>query len=376
MSEQITEVINWWEVTRILSLSGVVGGLAFHLVKHEGKLVLPRMAEAPRNAFELGVGADILVGIAAANAIHIGVSGIASYAVADTKFYTTFIALGVLAGFGGATLLKALSEKLRETVSKGDFSELVAQVQAEAKRRVLLEATRIEGVIEDSLLYRREPKPSDGELLENKSAEIRAKPASQQSAVEMLVLAFTASEDEKWEDVISLVEAALKKTPPTDWLWAAYNLLGLAYHYSDAVHEDWFARSKQSYGKALEAIGGVSQSPQTSRHQEAVTKTNLAFACLDNGNLEESLSLTGNVLELTSELNGVVPLIVNVARVAKAAALARLGKYSEACYALDSIPDSKPVSYLFKDGSVSKETMEAFRKATDLVPIKFKNLID
>lgn len=362
--------VDWTVVTLVLSISGFAGGTAFHLVKNEGSIEFPKAQVQDSNKVRMGIIADIIIGIVAANAIHVAISGVVRYDIADTKFYTTFIALGVLAGFGGATLLKALSEKLHETVTKNEFEGLQAQVAEEAKRRDILESGRLERVVEDALLFRRQPRSGDTALLEVKSEEIAAKPDAEQSAADMLILAYKAHEEENWSEAIELVEKAMKKGLPVGWQWAAHNLLGLSYHYADSKFPDWFERAKEQYKKALEALSGSDQPISAVRNQLAVTKTNLAYACLDAGEAEECVRKAEEVLELEPYFTGTVPVIIEVARLGLVCGKIRQNQTEAAAQILERNGDPEAVRYLFENGSIPTDVLKVMQ-GMDKLPSGF-----
>lgn len=365
----------WGIVTLILSISGLLGGLAFHLVENTGNVRWPHRVKGQAPVTHFGIFADLIVGFAASNAIHLAISGLVSYEESRTdsaRFYLTFIALGVLSGFGGATLLRALSDKLRETIGKEEFDGLKDQVAKETERREILETGRIERMVEDALLYRREPKETDLALLALKVAEIDEKKPADQTPEEKLILAYQKTEEDDFQAAILLIESALKENPPEGWCWMAYNLLGISYHYDMDHRADWFPAAERSYLKALAVLEASAKPDATHHNQEAVTKTNLAYACLDHGQHDRCLELIEEVLLLEEHFSSAMPLISSVALLAKASVLALTAKPADALEILKKINKPHQVKYLFDDGSIPeaarkslgaiKELPEAFRK--------------
>jgi hypothetical protein len=161
----IAVVLNWTSIrehpaaliTVILSTAGALGGLAYHISQNDEMFQLGTISEgwvaeinvhgekpvsitsdlpperkpSPqyRHArfLSLSIVADILLGIIAANAIHLFVSGLINYeadsagtksAGLDARAQLTFIALGILAGFAGPNLLPQMSRSFAESIQK------------------------------------------------------------------------------------------------------------------------------------------------------------------------------------------------------------------------------------------------------------------
>jgi hypothetical protein len=369
--------VTWATVTWLLSVSGAAGGLAFHLVENKGQVIWPHRPKGAGHSLQLGGIADILVGVVASNGIHLGISGLVSYELAATqqaKFYTTFIALGVLSGFGGATLLRALSAKLRQTLLSDRVDELEGRVGQGEKQLGLLSDSRLQRMVEDRLLYRREMNDADKELLKMRDEEVRTTPEAERGSVDLLISAFRAAEDEHWQETISLAEEALKRAPPSAWLWAAHNLAGLAYHYFENADPRWPAKAKTHYLAALESLRSSPEASTIIRRQGAVTKTNLAFLHLDAGELDSCVSLCTEVLTHETTHLEAVPLILDFARIAVATAYARQNRPDDVIRFLEEVSDVPTVAHLFSDGSVNTVGIEALRKIEKL-PKPFHRLV-
>jgi hypothetical protein len=154
-------------LTAVLSLSGAAGGFAYHLVHNHGGVYLfgfqrvwvqesygcaqsstkepPPLAQASaspaataaptaspqpeeakietpdvwrveKSVFDFGFLSDVLIGMIAANALHLAISGIVKYDAPigedRNNVYFTLIALGILAGFSGANVLPTWAQKV------------------------------------------------------------------------------------------------------------------------------------------------------------------------------------------------------------------------------------------------------------------------
>ncbi|MFL6544306.1 MAG: hypothetical protein ACJ8LM_03890 [Candidatus Udaeobacter sp.] len=121
----------WLFVTFFLSASGAIGGLAWHLVNNDGYVIFPTVREVPEaekvagtkdRGWKMGVWSDVLIGLIAANSIHLAIAGMVDYqgAVTDpqkqARINFSLIALGILSGFAGATLLESLSKQLKKAL--------------------------------------------------------------------------------------------------------------------------------------------------------------------------------------------------------------------------------------------------------------------
>lgn len=134
-------------LTVLLSVAGAAGGLGYHLVNHDGGLIIPELTKfevvdrtpetesttgantaspsprpspseirekVTRPSFNIGFIGDIFLGIIAANALHIAMANLLDYAAngrPQSKQYFTVLALGILGGFAGARVLSSYSDK-------------------------------------------------------------------------------------------------------------------------------------------------------------------------------------------------------------------------------------------------------------------------
>lgn len=151
-------------ITALLCFAGAAGGLAFHLVNHEGHLVIPalgviteertyevapastpspdstapgtkvtvqktsRAEKISRPAFHIGFIGDLILGLITANALHLALASLIKYDTAGAEDrrtqYFTLLALGILSGYAGNTALSAWTG----SIVKKD--EVKAEVQA------------------------------------------------------------------------------------------------------------------------------------------------------------------------------------------------------------------------------------------------------
>jgi hypothetical protein len=152
------------KITALLCFAGAAGGLGYHLDRN-GSLVLPDLGfvdvesvrsqpddaarkatgdsdpsakpspspasvsvpqKVKRRAFHIGFIGDILLGIITANALHLAIASLVRYDAKDQDRpgqYFTFLALGILGGFAGATFLSAQAD----TIAKSDVREIVRE---------------------------------------------------------------------------------------------------------------------------------------------------------------------------------------------------------------------------------------------------------
>ncbi|MFN2508867.1 MAG: hypothetical protein ABR589_08855 [Chthoniobacterales bacterium] len=160
------------KITALLCFAGAGGGLAFHLASHNGDLIMPWLgtvyegvqrpgqksdaaltaaspspspareaADQPekvkRRAFHIGFLGDILLGIIAANALHLALANLVKYdATGEDRRnqYFTFLALGILAGFGGANALSSWADKL----TGKEVEQILRESQAQSGQAVNL----------------------------------------------------------------------------------------------------------------------------------------------------------------------------------------------------------------------------------------------
>ena len=150
--------------TVVLSLAGAAGGLGYHLVNHDGGLIIPELTKfedvvrtaitkpaiasattspspgpSPagatktviRPSFNIGFLGDIFLGIIAANALHLAMANLLDYANSkpQPKQYFTLLALGILGGFAGASALTSWSNKFLNP------AEVAAIVKSEVEQR-------------------------------------------------------------------------------------------------------------------------------------------------------------------------------------------------------------------------------------------------
>lgn len=90
-----------------------------------------------KTVFDFGFLADVLVGIIAANALHLAISGILKYnEPATNNVYFTLIALGVLVGFSGARVLPVWANTLLSPEQKNQVAQQVIEDPGAAARIV------------------------------------------------------------------------------------------------------------------------------------------------------------------------------------------------------------------------------------------------
>lgn len=125
----------WITISSFLSVSGMIGGLGWHLVNNKGNLTIPYKVMGSRNTpeFHLGFLSDVFIGFVTANSLHLAIAGIVDYQNAtldsqkENRIYFSLIALGILSGFGGGPLLTALSRQLRNTLTPDEQKKEIAK---------------------------------------------------------------------------------------------------------------------------------------------------------------------------------------------------------------------------------------------------------
>jgi len=362
-----TPTVTWQQIVITLTVSGAVGGFGYHLVLHKGALDLPqRTTDTPRKML-CGFLSDVFIGIIAANSINIALSGIIDYSKGswhDAKLTTTLISLGILAGFSGGPVLQALSKKVLDTL--GAKVDELSKDQAELGKgqRVLEQKTdtllsrATEHIVNDTLQYRRDPSPVDKKLIEVQSADLGAKPEGERKAHDWLVLAYHASEQDRYSDAVSYLLKAIRLGLSREWLWTAYNLLGICYHYEGAT--GWQANSENAYKSALEY--------SIFQEQKAVSTVNLGYVYLDTQNYPQAYDTASQALVIPLVEEGRFVQIKYVALLLRAAAAIKLQKYDEASASLKNITSPTTVEYLFRDKSISAEMTHELANLPDLTP--------
>ena len=175
LQHKSTEASGFWQVVTVfLTVTGAVGGFGWHLVSNKGAILFPalkriesdsgeqtlvkkvvvwklglrgvtrseheeRATVKKTNGYYLGFLNDVLIGIITANSLHLAIAGIVDYqsaigdAAKQNRIYFSLIALGILAGFGGAPLLKSLSKRLRDTLTPEEKEEVQEVAKSAAK---------------------------------------------------------------------------------------------------------------------------------------------------------------------------------------------------------------------------------------------------
>ena len=180
----------WVWISWCLSITGMAGGLAYHLLENGGELRLPSFSFKTWPVVNLGFIAELIIGAVAANSIHLAVSGIASYddtVVNQPKFILTMISLGVLAGFGGATILRSLSEKLQRSLIDRQLKALTGDVRETQDMTRQLANAHVTKTILAVLEFSREATAADNNIIEMRAKEIDTGPAAGRSAEDWLL---------------------------------------------------------------------------------------------------------------------------------------------------------------------------------------------
>ena len=203
------------QVSALLCISGAAGGLAYHLATHHGDLIMPSLgtvweevqrpnqAVAPptetpsaalsgtpppvaepavppekikRRAFHIGFLGDILLGLVAANALHLALAKLIKYDAQGEdrrNQYFTFLALGILAGFGGTKVLTSWTNSLTGQEVKQLLREQISQSQSGQSVK-LPQATQTAHAVTASLTRTEWPNESETALLKAFAVALKA----------------------------------------------------------------------------------------------------------------------------------------------------------------------------------------------------------
>lgn len=354
----------WVQVTCLLTLFGAIGGFAFHLVKNEGKAIFPGWQDSM--TFRLGLLADVFVGVAAANAIHIAISGVVTYnntAKDDPRFYLNFVALGILCGFAGATLLQALSKKLQESLAE-KVGNIEKNLNATSDKTDLLFESRALRMLEDALLFRRASTKNDEEILQQSATDLQRKAESERTPKDWLVLAYYYSERNEVVRTLAALDRIAPDALPSDWEWILLNLKGLTIQCQQK--DGWFAQAEVLYCEAIQRAEKSSPS-DVKGTQRLVTTINRAYARKESKQWKAAIEFFDNALKDSAMASS--PLVLrHVAHLGKAMSLARqaleAGDIETARTDVRQIlangnTDLDLTAYLFEDGTVEREDFDA-----------------
>ena len=208
-------------ITALLCIAGAAGGFAAHLANNEGNLALPvlttirkpiseatvsktptaedkdkRIAEIVRPAFQLGFLGDVLIGMIAANALHLALATMIQYDQTNVesrrKMYFTLLALGILSGFTGSSALSKWAKGLDNASASAIQSIFDQQAAKEKKASTTSDATGPAVVTLAARLIRFEW-PDENERTQLRAAAAKAKDTSKTlanlSADELIVMA-------------------------------------------------------------------------------------------------------------------------------------------------------------------------------------------
>jgi hypothetical protein len=301
-------------ITTLLCVAGAAGGLGYHLVKHDGGLIIPELTKfeeivaipAAKSAgpvresaspapspgpstksvfhpsFQIGFLGDLFLGLIAANALHLAMSNLFNYAEtngeARRKQYFTILALGILGGYAGATALTSLSNKVLNPAEVAALvkNEVIQQsaVTTTTATASIGEAGVVSQKVTDSMTYLQWP---DEMTLAQMAKFLEAvtssnKPLDKLSADELLAAAgsdfFTKQPGSSTADQYLSPLISQTATPPTQ-LWAARMLRmvlrtsnGKKGWYDDVQADLASLRNSSSIGdqnRARVVLGGFAQ---------------------------------------------------------------------------------------------------------------------
>jgi len=365
----------------VMSACGATGAIAHRYVIKDRERTSP-VVSFPRPApWWWTVGGTMLVGMVAANVLHFPLASVFDYTGLlktgpdNDKPYLSIIALALLAGYAGPGLLDVLARKFQDSVA----SKLEERLKA---KESIIERT-LQFLLLDILTRRVVPNATDLELLRAKYEDIQRNELEAGldglSALDALVAGYYLLETERYQEGVKYLEYANTKSSAltTDGQkWTAKNLLALAYHYDHVHQNDWFKKVETLHSEALAA--------KPSPVQAAITRTNIAYAQLDNDQFEKAVEESGHALALAEKFSDAFDCIRDVALIARAAALTlsalkvstpeKPADLKSAMAELKKVRSPAGVRYLVADDSIPEKAIVAWRESKDTPPEVLKIL--
>jgi len=403
-------------ITILLTISGAVGGLASHLARHKGTLHLTSLGysvgkerEAGPLVLRAGFFAEVILGIVAANSLHLAIGSIVQYGgktQPEKSSDFALIAFGLLGGFAGGSLLEKLaketlklSDEQARAVAAQALPQVMPQVQAaiapaiqkveqtaNAAQQVAesvqsatetLTKRTIQNTFNAGLLRQYQPTPGDLLLMEACYQEIQQKLAEGKDgdisidswlhASFFLLEKGTDTDRDAYAKSLEYANRALALKPTsTETLWAGEILRGLASNYLRA--DDWFAVCNAAYSAALAHADGDPT-------RVAITRTNHGYAFYDNNDLKKAKTLFEKALALV----GVLPTntyIFNIARLGLAICCVKLPDTADtkANVPLNEITSLAYIEPLIRNDDVRLDDIRALAAVPEILPEKQKFL--